>query len=108
MLRATTGVLRDGGVLAMNIVDPIINKVRNEVCEPMIDELKGYGMDFAGVVPMALARRPSSATTGMGAIPPDRFSEPVWMFTKGSTNLPALNPEPELGREPDGILKIVG
>ncbi len=90
MLRATTGVLRDGGVLAMNIVDPIINKVRNEVCEPMIVELATYGMDFAGVVPMALARRPSSSTDGMGSIPADRFSEPVWMFTKGPTIFPVL------------------
>lgn len=92
MLRATTGVLRDGGVLAMNIVDPIINKVRNEVCEPMIVELAARGMDFAGVVPMALARRPSSSTDGMGAIPADRFSEPVWMFTKGSATFPTLPP----------------
>lgn len=106
MLRATTGILRDGGVLAMNIVDPIINKVRNEVCEPMIVELATYGMDFAGVVPMALARRPSSSTDGMGAIPPDRFSEPVWMFTKGPTTFPTLPaPEKKVGVELDSFLE---
>jgi len=94
MLRATTGVLRDGGVLAMNIVDPIINKVRNEVCESMIVELATYGMNFAGVVPMVLTRRPSSSMDGMGGIPMDRFSEPVWMFTKGPVTLPILPPPP--------------
>ena len=88
MLRTAARLLKDGGVIAMNIADPMVKNGRNEVCEPMIVELAKEDMNFVGVVPMALARRPSSSVEGMGAIPPDRFSEPVWMFRKGTTETP--------------------
>jgi hypothetical protein len=107
MLRTSTDVLKEGGILAMNVVDPIVNKVRNEACDPMISELCGYGMKFAGVVPMAMARRPSSSVDGMGAIPADRFAEPVWMFTKGPRDLPSLEGgHSEIGKEPDPIRNL--
>lgn len=89
LLERCCKVLADGGVLAMNIVDPIIKDKPYAVCEPMIKKVVGEGLNFVGVVPMAMARRPSSST-GMGSIPPDRFSEPIWMFRKGRTDLPPV------------------
>lgn len=90
MLRTIGGILRPEGIMAINIADPIIKDTRNEACEPMIRVAADSGMNYLGVIPMPMSRRPSSAVKGMGAIPPDRFAEPIWVFRKGGGGVPAL------------------
>lgn len=90
MLRTSANLLADGGIIAMNVVDPVINKLANSVCGPMIDELTNRGMNFIGVVPLVLVRRPSSSSIGLATIPTDRFAEPIWIFRKGSVDIPKL------------------
>lgn len=90
MVLRCADLVRLGGYVGINIVDPLVKGQRNEVCDRMVDALTARGMPYTGLVAMAMAKRPSSNKV-MAEIDSKGYAEPVWMFKKaGDATMPSL------------------
>lgn len=84
------GVVAENGALALNLADPTIGSTRHRACDPLVNRLVTAGMTYAGLIAMALKKRPSmrSEDKGTGVVA-SLFAEPIWVFTRGR-NLPRV------------------
>jgi hypothetical protein len=93
---ATSAVLREGGHAVFNLADPTFGTRRCEACDPLIDHLEGRGLTYAGVVAMAMKKRPSTQK-GRGAVTM-KYAEPMWVLRRGGETPPVE----------DGVLSLFG
>lgn len=80
-------MVRPGGIVALNIVDPLIKDTRNKACDPMVEHLVEQGMTYLGVVPMVMPKKPGT-NAEQNKIKTHDYSEPVWVWSKGAVTLP--------------------
>lgn len=100
--RHASKVLKDGGFLGVNIADPGVDDQRQEVCDPLVEDLLTVPeMSYEGVVAMSMSKRPSSGEI-LGDMDPTSFAEPVWIFRKRDRGVPSFLPR-DSGKENDTI-----
>ena len=84
-LKNIHSVIKDNGVIAINIMDVKMNNKRYHICDPMSDYMASLDMPLQEVIGMKMKPRPKNEEGGGDPLQ-ECLVEPVWIYSASDSN----------------------